>query len=193
MKTEGVAVVSVTLEALATSGVAGSGDVGDSAEMSVSAGSTTGAAAGGAAAGGAAAGGAAAGGAAAGGAAAGGAAMGGAATGAREASIELSLTRLEDSVPQPPIPRPRIATTTTTGHTPELERTVSPRSLGQVNVSERTRLSLFAHGAESSLKSPVTPDLFRLSIDRLGGPSADFPAAICHWRALSARTIDGAR
>src|SRR6266496_1029589 len=182
MKTEGVAVVSVTLEALATSGVAGSGDVGDSAEMSVSAGSTTGAAAGGAAAGGAAAG----------GAAAGGAAMGGAATGAREASIELSLTRLEDSVPQPPIPRPRIATTTTTGHTPELERTVSPLSLGQVNVSERTRLSLFAHGAESSLKSPVTPDHFRLSIDRIGGPSADFPAAICHWRALSARTIDGA-
>src|SRR6266536_5458179 len=178
MKTEGVAVVSVMLESLATSGVAGSGDVGDSAEMSVSAGSTTGAAAGGAAAGGA---------------AAGGAAMGGAATGAREASIELSLTRLEDSVPQPPIPRPRIATTTTTGHTPELERTVSPLSLGQVNVSERTRLSLFAHGAESSLKSPVTPDLFRLSIDRLGGPSADFPAAICHWRALSARTIDGAR
>src|SRR6266700_2415590 len=168
MKTEGVAVVSVTLEALATSGVAGSGDVGDSAEMSVSAGSTTGAVAGGAA-------------------------MGGAATGAREASIELSLTRLEDSVPQPPIPRPRIATTTTTGHTPELERTVSPLSLGQVNVSERTRLSLFAHGAESSLKSPVTPDLFRLSIDRLGGPSADFPAAICHSRALSARTIDEAR
>lgn len=119
--------------------------------------------------------------------------MGGAPTGAREASIELSLTRLEDSVPQPPIPRPRIATTTTTGHTPELERTVSPLSLGQVNVSERTRLSLFAHGAESSLKSPVTPDLFRLSIDRIGGPSADFPAAICHWRALSARTIDEAR
>src|SRR6266542_4253760 len=173
MKTEGVAVVSVTLEALATSGVAGSGDVGDSAGMSVSAGSTTGAATGGAAAGGA--------------------AMGGAPTGAREASIELSLTRLEDSVPQPPIPRPRIATTTTTGHTPELERTVSPLSLGQVNVSERTRLSLFAHGAESSLKSPVTPDLFRLSIDRLGGPSADFPAAICHSRALSARTIDEAR
>src|SRR6266700_427368 len=126
MKTEGVAVVSVTLEALATSGVAGSGDVGDSAEMSVSAGSTTGAAAGGAA-------------------------MGGAPTGAREASIELSLTRLEDSVPQPPIPRPRIATTTTTGHTPELEPTVSPLSLGQVNVSEPTRLSLFAHRAESSL------------------------------------------
>src|SRR5216683_3841606 len=113
METVGVAVVSVTLEALATS------DVGDSADMSVSAGSTIGVATGGAA-------------------------TGGAATGAREASMELSLTRLEDRVPQPPMPKPRTATTTTTGHTPELERTVSPLSLGQVNVLERTRLSLFA-------------------------------------------------
>src|SRR6266436_4818673 len=106
METVGVAVVSVTLEALATSGVAGSGDVGDSAEMSVSAGSTIGTATGGAA-------------------------TGGAATGAREASMELS------------------------------------------------RLSLFAHAAESSLKSPVTPDLSRLLTGRLGAASADFPGPIC--------------
>src|SRR5438445_519086 len=99
METVGVAVVSVALEALATSGVSGPGDVGDSADMLVSARSTIGAT--------------------------GGVATGGAATGAREASMELSLTRLEDRVPQPPMPKPRTATTTTTGHTPELERTVS--------------------------------------------------------------------
>ena len=86
---------------------------------------------------------------------------GGAVTGAREASMELSLTILEDRVPQPPNAKPRTATTTTTGHTAELERTVSPLSLGQISVSGCTRLSLFAHGAESSLKTPVTPDLFR--------------------------------
>src|SRR4029077_16961335 len=88
---------------------------------------------------------------------------GGAATGVREASTELSLSRLEDRVPQPPKAKPRTATTTTTGHTAGLERTVSPLSRGQISVSGCTRLSLFAHGAESTLKTPVTPDLFRLS------------------------------
>jgi hypothetical protein len=75
--------------------------------------------------------------------------------------MELSLTIFEDRVPQPPKAKPRTATTTITGHTAELERTVSPLSLGQISVSGSTRLSLFAHGAESSLKTPVTPDLFR--------------------------------
>jgi hypothetical protein len=40
--------------------------------------------------------------------------------------------------------------------------------LAQISVPEGTCLSLFAHDAEGSLKSPVTPDLFRLSIGRLG-------------------------
>src|SRR4030095_1617457 len=88
---------------------------------------------------------------------------GGAATGAREASTELSLSRLEDRVPQPPKAKPRTATTTTIGHTAELERTVSPLSWGQISDSGCTRVSLFAHRAESSLKTPVTLDLFRLS------------------------------
>src|SRR5262245_52250276 len=50
----------------------------------------------------------------------------GAATGDREASRELSLRRLDESEPQPPRAHASTATTTTSGQTPELERTVSP-------------------------------------------------------------------
>src|SRR5215831_10583670 len=75
-----------------------------------------------------------------------------AATGGREASSELSLRRLDESEPQPPRAHARTATTTTSGQTPELERTVSPLSRDRAAERDLTCLSLFAHGAESSLK-----------------------------------------
>src|SRR5215510_12886767 len=76
----------------------------------------------------------------------------GVATGGREASSELSLRRLDESEPQPPRAHARTATTTTSGQTPELERTVSPLSRDSAAERDLTCLSLFAHGAESSLK-----------------------------------------
>src|SRR5215467_8152249 len=75
-----------------------------------------------------------------------------AATGGREASSELSLRRLDESEPQPPRAHARTATTTTSGQTPELERTVSPLSQDRTAERDLICLSLFAHGAESSLK-----------------------------------------
>src|SRR5215510_10475856 len=72
----------------------------------------------------------------------------GAATGDREASSELSLRRLDESEPQPPRAHARTATTTTSGQTPELERTVSPLSQDRIAERDLTCLSLFAHGAE---------------------------------------------
>src|SRR5215831_16160198 len=71
-------------------------------------------------------------------------------TGGREASSELSLRRLDESEPQPP--RAHARTATTSGQTPELERTVSPLSRDRAAERDLTCLSLFAHGAESSLK-----------------------------------------
>jgi hypothetical protein len=76
----------------------------------------------------------------------------GVATGDREARSELSLRRLDESEPQPPRAHARTATTTTSGQTPELERTVSPLSRDRAAERDLTCLSLFAHGAESSLK-----------------------------------------
>src|SRR5262249_49014947 len=76
----------------------------------------------------------------------------GAATGDGEASRELPLRRLDESEPQPPRAHARTATTTTSGQTPELERTVSPLSRDRAAERDLTCLSLFAHGAESSLK-----------------------------------------
>src|SRR5215510_10827418 len=76
----------------------------------------------------------------------------GVATGDREARSELSLRRLDESEPQPPRAHARTATTTTSGQTPELERTVSPLSRDRTAERDFTCLSLFAHGAESSLK-----------------------------------------
>jgi len=75
-----------------------------------------------------------------------------AATGDREASSELSLRILDESDPQPPRAHARTPTTTTSGQTPELERTVSPLSRDRTAERDLTCLSLFAHGAESSLK-----------------------------------------
>src|SRR5215475_11226037 len=76
----------------------------------------------------------------------------GVATGDREARSELSLRRLDESEPQPPRAHARTATTTTSGQTPDLERTVSPLSQDRIAERDLTCLSLFAHGGESSLK-----------------------------------------
>jgi hypothetical protein len=84
----------------------------------------------------------------------------GAATGAREASTELSLVKLDDSVLQPPKAKPRIATTIRTGQTRELERTVPPLVLNVIAAFEPATLNLFAQQPETSLKADAMPALF---------------------------------
>src|SRR5713101_6476669 len=84
----------------------------------------------------------------------------GAEIGGWDASIELSLTRLVERVPQPPTTTPRTANTTRTRPTREIERTPSPLFLDSIAGFELSPLSLFAHGREPSVKTPVTPALF---------------------------------
>ena len=102
----------------------------------------------------------------------------GAEVGAWEASIELSLTSLVESVPQPPTRTPRAAKTTRTGPTREIERTPSPLFLDSVPSCELSPLSLFAHGRETSVKTLVTPALFAKRPQRLTVlSSTDHPEA----------------
>src|SRR6266540_4761807 len=103
-----------------------------------------------------------------------GAASTGSEIGAREASIELSATRLVERVPQPPTATPRTANTTRIGPTREIERTPSPLFLG--SVTDFGRWGLFAHGRETSVKSRVTPALFVKRPERLAVPSSTGPA-----------------
>ncbi|HEV2053576.1 MAG TPA: hypothetical protein VGV06_00220 [Methylomirabilota bacterium] len=84
----------------------------------------------------------------------------GAATGAREASTELSLAKVDDSVLQPPNAKPRIARTIRTGQTRELERTVPPLVLNVITAFEPATLNLFAQRRKISLKTDVMPALF---------------------------------
>src|ERR1700675_1225587 len=83
----------------------------------------------------------------------------GAATGAREASTELSLAKLDDSVLQPPKAKPRIARTIRTGQTRELERAVPPLVLNVIAAFEPATLRLFAQRRETSLKTDAMPAL----------------------------------
>jgi hypothetical protein len=84
----------------------------------------------------------------------------GAATGAREASTELSLVQLDDSVLQPPKAKPRIAKTIRTGQTRELERTVPPLVLNIIAAFQPATLNLFAQRRKTSLKTDAMPALF---------------------------------
>jgi hypothetical protein len=94
----------------------------------------------------------------------------GAARGAREASTELSLAKLDDSVLQPPKAKPRIAKTIRTGQTRELERTVPPLVLTVIAAFEPATLNLFAQQREASLKRDVMPALFLASPRKPRGP-----------------------
>jgi hypothetical protein len=100
----------------------------------------------------------------------------GAATGEREASTELSLVQLDDSVLQPPKAKPRIARTIRTGQTRELERTVSPLVLNVIAAFEPATLNLFAQRRKTSLKMDVMPALF-LAHPRMSGTPGGPPSA----------------
>jgi hypothetical protein len=90
--------------------------------------------------------------------------------GAREASIELSLVKLDDSVPQPPKAKPRTAKTTRTDQARELERTAPPLVLNVISAFVPATLNLFAQRRETSVKTDVMPELFLASPIKPQGP-----------------------
>src|SRR5436189_5321803 len=73
----------------------------------------------------------------------------GAEVGAWQASIELSLTSLVESVPQPPTRTPRAGKTTRTAPTREIERTPSPLLPNSVPSRSPSPLRSFAHGRDT--------------------------------------------
>jgi hypothetical protein len=94
----------------------------------------------------------------------------GATKGAREASIELSLVKLDDNVPQPPKAKPRTAKTTRTDQARELERTAPPLVLNVITAFAPAILNLFAQRRETSVKTDVMPELFLASPIKPRGP-----------------------